>query len=221
MNSHRIIRLNYIVFALISFVINVKAYSQSEWELKKEDEGIKVFTREVEGSDIRAFKAEAIMDGKLSAFVAVLQDINSYTNWYSNVAEVKLIEINDTFHVHSSVTSAPWPVSDRYGVFSNTYSQRYDHKTVTVKVKALDGYIGEMDGKVRILEATGYWTFHPVGYEKVEVTFEMHAEPGGSIPNWVTNMFLVDGPMKDFKNLREQVKLPQYQNKKFDFLVEY
>jgi hypothetical protein len=221
MKSHHMNRINYFLFAFFSFVISVKSYSQAEWELKKEDDGIKVYTREVEGSDIRAFKAEAIMDGKLSAFVGVLQDIHAYTDWFSNVAEVQLIEINDTFHVHSSVTSAPWPVSDRYGVFSNTYSQRYDHKTVTVKVKALDGYIGEMDGKVRILDATGSWTFHPVGYNKVEVTFTMHAEPGGNIPNWVANMFLVDGPMKDFKNLREQVALPQYQNKKFEFLVEY
>lgn len=209
-----------IILIICSFYIST-CFAQFEWELKKEDKGIKVFTREVEDSNAKAIKAEAIMDGKLSSFVAVLKDVDTYPELFKNTKEAKLLEMADTFQLHYSVTAVPWPISDRYGVYSNSYSQRYDHKIVTVKVKAVEGYISEREGMVRITEANGRWTFYPVGYEKMEVTFEMHVEPGGKVPNWLANMFLIDTPLKVLKNLRERVKLPQYQNKKYEFLIEY
>ncbi len=196
-------------------------FAQTDWELKKESDGVKVYTREVEGSTLKAFKAEAVMEGKLSSFVGVLQDVESYIFLFNDMTEATVIEMTDTFHIHVTETNVPWPVNDRYGVYSNSYSQRYDHKTVTVKVKALEGYISDRKGKVRITEAKGQWTFHPLGDNNVEVTFEMHVEPGGNVPTWMINMFLVDTPMKDMKTLRERVLFPQYQNKQFDFLVEY
>ncbi len=210
------------VILIISFLFSILVgISQTEWEIKKDKDGVKVYTKEVEGSSLKAFKAIAVMKGKLSSFVAVLKDVESYSELFNDMKEAKLIEIQDTFQIHTLVSGAPWPVSDRYGVYSNTYSQRYDHKTVTVKVKALPGYISEKEDKVRIIQAEGQWIFHPVEYNRVEVTFEMHVEPGGNIPKWVINMFIVDSPFNDLKSLRERVKLPQYQNKQYDFLVEY
>jgi ribosome-associated toxin RatA of RatAB toxin-antitoxin module len=199
----------------------IPGFAQTDWELKKEDEGIKVYTRQADGSSIKAFKAEAIIEGKLSSFVAVLKDVQSYSELFTDMKEAKLIEMSDTLQIHYTVTAAPWPVNDRSGVYSNSYSQRCDHKTVTVKVKALPGYIEDEKNVVRITEAEGAWTFHPVGANMVEVTFEMHIDPGGSVPAWVINMFLVDTPMNDLKSLRKRVMLPQYQNKKYKFLVDY
>lgn len=213
--------MNKIILIIFSLFYITTNFAQTEWELKKEDEGIKVYTRLTEGSSIKAFKAIGVMEGKLSSFVAVLRDVDSYDELFSDMKDAKLIEISDTFHLHSTVSAAPWPVSDRYGVYSNSYSQRYDHKTVTVKVKAHTGYIEDRKGMIRITEAEGSWKLHPVGNNKVEVTFEMHVNPGGNIPKWVINLFMVDSPMHDLKSLRERVKLPQYQNKQYDFLVEY
>lgn len=211
-------KVTLIILSLFYITTN---FAQAEWELKKEDDGVKVYTREIEGSSLKAFKAEAVMKGKLSSFVAVLQDVESYIYLFNDMTEATLIEITDTFHIHVTETNVPWPVDDRYGVYSNSYSQRYDHKTVTVKVNALEGYTSDRKGKVRITKAKGQWTIHPVGDDNVDVTFEMHVEPGGSVPTWMINMFLVDTPLKDMKTLRERVMLPQYQNKEFDFLVEY
>lgn len=213
--------MNNLKLTFFLLFIITAGFSQSEWELKKENDGIKVYTREVEGSNLKAFKAEGIMKGKLSSFVGVLKDVESYIYLFNDMTESKIIEMTDTFHIHVTETKVPWPVDDRYGVYSNSYSQRYDHKTVTVNVNALDGYVAERKGKVRITEAKGHWTFHPLGDDNVEVTFEMHVDPGGNVPTWMINMFLVDTPMKDMKTLRERVALPQYQNKQFDFLVEY
>jgi hypothetical protein len=205
----------------LSLVSAVSLYSQGEWELKKEEDGIKVYTRDVEGSKIREYKAEAIMTGKLSNYVAVLKDVNAYTDLYKHAKEVQLIMENDTFHVHYVVTNTPWPVTDRDAVYSCTYSQHYDTKLVRVNIKMEEGYVDKNDNYVRMEKAEGFWLFYPIDANKVEVTHQMHAEPGGRIPKWIINMFLVDTPIEDIKMLQERVKLEKYANSKFEFLIEY
>lgn len=208
---------------LISFLVLLitSSFSQENWELQKEDEGIKVYTAEVEGSDLRAFKATAVMEGKLSSFVAVLKDIEAFPELFSSNNFAELIEQTDTFQLQYSRTKIPWPISDRDGVYANTFSQHYGFKTVTVTVESIDGIRPEEDGYVRMEKAKGFWMLNPVDHNAVEVTYQMHAEPGGNLPAWVINMFLVDSPLKDLKSMRERVKLPEYSNQKFDFLIEY
>ena len=90
---------------------------QENWELQKEDEGIKVYTAEVEGSEIKAFKAVAVMEGKLSNFVAVLKDVEAYQELFNSNMYSELLEQTDTMQIQYSQTKVPWPISDRDGVY--------------------------------------------------------------------------------------------------------
>lgn len=210
------------LFVFIIGVISVTViFAQGDWELKKEKDGIKVYLRDVEGSRIQEFKAEAILDGKLSSIVAVLKDVNSYTDLYKHTKEARLLNENDTFSVYYIVTNLPWPLTDRDAVYSSTYSQQYDTKLVRIDIKLETGYMEENGDYIRMEKATGLWLLHPVDVNKVEVTYQMLADPGGKIPGWVINMFLVDTPVEDIKVLQERVKLEKYANRKFDFLVDY
>ncbi|MEZ5146263.1 MAG: START domain-containing protein [Bacteroidales bacterium] len=132
-----------------------------------------------------------------------------------------ILEQNDTIQWYYSVTAVPWPLKDRDGIYCFHFKQNYQNKIVTIKVVADPDRMPENDGIVRIRKAEGTWTLEPMDINKVRVTLEMHGEPGGSIPDWIANMFVVDSPIKDFKNLRERIALDQYKNKKYDFLVEY
>jgi hypothetical protein len=159
-------------------------------------------------------------DVTVPSFIAVLKDVEAYNELFDSADHVELIEETDTFHMHYLQTKVPWPISDRDGVYSNTYSQHYGTKAVTVDIASVDGVRPEEDGYVRIKDTEGYWLFYPVSNDAVEVTYEVHADPGGNIPSWVINMFLVDTPLSDIKNLQEQARLPKYANQKFDFLVD-
>ncbi len=206
-----------LIFGII-FILNINA--QSDWELKKEKDGIKVFLRDVEGSDIQEYKAEAILEGKVASFIAVMKDVEAYPELYEHTKEVKLINENDTFHVHYIATKTPWPVKDRDAVYSSTYKQYYDTKLVRIDMKIEEGYMDSNDDYVRMEKATGFWLFFQIEPNKVEVVYQMHAEPGGSIPDWLINMFLVDTPLEDMKMLQERALMDKYANQQFDFLVE-
>jgi len=207
--------------SIVAVFLSFSTFSQGDWELRKEDEGIEVYTRDVEGSKIQEFKAEAIVDASLSEIVAVLKDVENHDKLFSNNIVNDLLEQNDTFQVQYSVTDIPWPMSDREGVFSYRYKQDYFSKDVHVYIKAEKGYVEDNKKHVRILDARGFWLLEPLDTKKVRVTFQMHANSGGNIPSWLINMFIVDSPMKDMKNLRERVKLDRYDDQKFDFLMEY
>jgi hypothetical protein len=208
------------IFIVLSLILSFSVFSQADWELKKEEDGIKVYLREVDGSKIQEYKAEAILEGKVSIFVAVLKDVNSYKELYSHAKDVKLLNENDTFHVHYIVTDTPWPVKDRDAVYSSTYSQHYGTKTVRIDMKLEEGYLEQSDDCVRMENAVGFWLLNQIEPNKVDVLYQMHAEPGGSIPTWAVNMFLVDTPIEDIKMLQKRAKLDKYTNQKFDFLVE-
>ena len=212
--------MKQLIALIIGFISIINLNAQTDWELKKEEDGIKVYLREVEGSKIQEYKAEAILKGKVSSYIAVMKDVNSYAELYEHTKEVRLINENDTFHVHYLVTDTPWPVKDRDAVYSSTYSQHYDTKLVRIDMKIETGYEDENDDYVRMEKADGYWLFDQVEPNKVEIIYQMHAEPGGSIPNWVINMFLVDTPIEDIKMLQERAQLEKYANQKFDFLIE-
>lgn len=212
--------MKYIVALIIGISTIITLNAQTEWELKKEEDGIKVYLREVDGSKIQEYKAEAILKGKVSSYIAVMKDVNAYPDLYEHAKEAKLINENDTFHVHYIATNTPWPVKDRDAVYSSTYSQHYDTKLVRIDMKIETGYVEPNDDYVRMEKATGYWLFYQIEPNKVEVVYQMHAEPGGSIPNWVINMFLVDTPLEDMKMLQERAQLEKYANQHFDFLVE-
>ena len=213
--------MKIISLIILAVFLAANAFSQEDWELKKEDDGIKVYTKYIEGSDIKAFRAEAVMEGKLSSFVAVLKDVDQYPEFYSSSDYAQLLEASDTLLMHYSQTGTPWPVKDRDGVYVNRFSQHYGTKAVTVAIESVEGIRPESDDFVRIEKATGFWKFFPVDYNKVEVIYQMEADPGGNIPAWVVNMFLVDTPFDDMKSLRERVKLEKYANQKFDFLLDY
>lgn len=54
-----------------------------------------------------------------------------------------------------------------------------------------------------MLRAEGVWTLIPLEGSGTRVTWEMHLEPGGSLPTWLINRRVVDTPLG---GLREQVK---------------
>lgn len=213
--------MNNIITAVLIIFSAGLGYAQEEWELKKDDDGIKVYTRYIEGSDIKAFRAETVVEGKLSSLVAILKDVDTYPELFNSNERADLIEESDTSVLYYSQTAVPWPLKDRDGVYLTRFSQHYGNKEVTALVESAEGIRPENEGYVRVIKANGFWKFLPVDHNKVEVIFQMQADPGGKIPGWVVNLFLVDSPFKDLQNLRERVNLERYANHKFNFLVDY
>ena len=60
---------------------NLTEQDNNSWELKKEDDGISVYTREVEGSAFKELKINFNVKTTLSAIIALFKDVPSYPDW--------------------------------------------------------------------------------------------------------------------------------------------
>lgn len=188
------------VATLVSLLFVQPSFAQSDWSLARDAEGIKVYVRNVEDSPLREFRGEAQLKATPEDVVKVLRDADAFRKWMPDVAASELLKATDTEQFHYLDNKAPWPVSNRDGVYHFTYSRAGDG-TVTVRVEAVPDYVPLRDGKVRIPQAKGLWKLVP-NAEGVGVTYQMHASPGGAIPNWLANQAAVDTPYGTLKALR-------------------
>jgi hypothetical protein len=200
------------------FLLSIKAHAQEPWKLAKDKDGIRIFTRHVEGSNFKAYRAEATMEGSISSFVAVIRDIDRYPEWISNVEYVELIDstaVEIRYYLQSDVPS--FLVRDRDLINVLSFQYHAEDSTVRIDARSEPELMPENEDFVRIKRSIGFWEFHKLGQDSVRVHFQQHTDPEGSIPSWITNMFIIDAPFSDFQNLRERVKMKEYANARSPF----
>ena len=67
-------------------------------------------------------------------------------------------------------------------------------------------YIPEKKNYIRLKEAEGFWQIKEIEENKISLIYQYYGEPGGSLPAWLVNMFIVDGPMDTLTNLKKMLE---------------
>lgn len=197
------LRLFWIGIIILLLTLSVSA--QEDWQLKKAEDGIKVYTKTESGSDYKSFKAEMQLNCRIDDIVEVLKEMNIVNNWVADSKEVKLLKTEGNSQYFYIETSLPWPFNNRDMVYRFQYIE-INSDQVKVTVTGLPEYIQPKKGIVRLEKANGYWLLTSIDSGKTAVTYEMHVEPGGLIPAWLANAFIVNVPFSTFKGLRRAVQ---------------
>ena len=193
---------------------------ESSWKLSKEKNGIKVYTRKSAETAVKEFRAvRTLKNTRLASIVALLKDISFIPKWYPDIISAKKLRSSGNKEWTSNIVlDVPWPFENRDLVLDYKLSQDPATKVVTIKMQSNPTFIEEKEDIVRIVHAEGFWQFTPKPGGEIEVVQEFVADPAGSIPAWVTNMFIVDGPVTTFTNLEEMVKKPEYADAKLEYI---
>ncbi|MCH7534986.1 MAG: hypothetical protein IH948_04465, partial [Bacteroidetes bacterium] len=92
------------------------------------------------------------------------------------------------------------------GDISSSVSKKTNYNgTIMYSFMSSPDFIKETEDFVRIRDARGKWQFIQKDGEKIEVIFQFYGDPAGSLPIWLINMFIVDGPYNTLVNLREKI----------------
>lgn len=207
-------------FLIASFLFLSHSLMGQGWELRDEDDGIKIYTRSVNNSDIKAVKVECELEATLSQLTAVLLDIPASNEWVYATKFCRTQKvISQTEFIYHSEIEVPWPISNRDFIVRIKIDQDNTTKKLTVNGENLPRYLSEKPGVVRITQTESTWTVTPKG-KKLKVEFVLHVDPGGSIPAWLINLFATQGPKETFLNLKAQVKKVEYRDASFPFIVD-
>lgn len=197
--------MNKYLFLILLFI---SLFSNSEWNLKKDKSGIKIYTRSVEGSSLEEYKAITTIDkSSLAEVLTVILDVENYGSLFPDGMNPKVLKQEGKyFDVHYIQVKAPWPVKNRDTVYEQTTVVDENGKYAIVTLKPLPDFIAEDKNFLRIREGSGYWELTEDDNKNVKVTYQFHGEPGGDIPAWLANSFVVTHPFETLKNLKDRVK---------------
>ena len=110
----------------------------SEWVTRFHEQGVTVQTREVDGSGYHAFRATTTLAASPEAVLARLRDIDSYTEWFPDTPEARLVNVEGVGGVGEDVwfnylrTDVPWPVKDRDTVYRNRLLRSEDSLRIEI-----------------------------------------------------------------------------------------
>lgn len=202
----------------LSLVIALAPFHDSDWELKKDKNGIKLYTKHEEGYAIKALRAETTFDASLETCVAVLRDIDHLDELFPDCKKVEKVKQDENSQIHYLQLKAPWPVTDRDGAFGLNYSYNAADEMVIIEAKMVPGEYPEQDGFVRLNRGAGTWKFKRLDDGRTQLDYYYLGDAGGSIPAWVANSVIEESPFKMLSNFHELVKLERYQGKSFKFI---
>lgn len=197
-------RIRVILILNIFLTITFSAHSIS-WKLEKNKDGVKVYTRSSEGTEVLEFKALATVKAPRLRVAEVIARITDYPNWFPDCAEARVLEsISSTQRKVYYRLDLPWPTSDRDAAMLLRVDVDEDKHQTTIFFSKTSG-ADVVDGVVRMPAADGFWKLTSNG-SYTDLHYQFLADPGGSLPAWVINMFIVDGPYDAIMALKKKLE---------------
>ncbi|MBW8686682.1 START domain-containing protein [Chitinophaga rhizophila] len=199
----------------MALLFSLMSYGQPTWTLKHNKDGIQIYTKTIENSDYKGIKVKCSLPATLTQFTAVIMDVNTAGEWlYATKSSTLLKQVSPTDVYYYSEVGLPWPLSNRDFICHLTASQDPRTKVVTIDGPVVPNYMPEKEGIVRVTHSSGKWVITPAG-SQINIEYTLEADPGGSLPAWMVNLFVTKGPMESFKKLKVQVNKPEYRKAQY------
>ncbi len=210
-----------LLFKLLIFsILPTISFAQNEWELKKDSDGISVWWRATEGTDIKELKIQLEVNASLNTIAAVLSDVPKYEEWVYSTEKSVVVEQNGTDLVYYNIMDFPWPMDDRDLVMLTDLKQDSLSKIITSNSTAVPEKVPYDDDMVRVEMTETQWIVTPLGNNKAKIDYTLISDPGGSIPAFLTNIAADYGPYKTMKAFRERVQRSEYKDAQVEGIEE-
>ncbi|MES2820102.1 MAG: START domain-containing protein [Pseudomonadota bacterium] len=188
-------------------LLSMATAQAEEWQLAKDEAGIRVYLKTVPGSAYKAFRGVATITADIKGLRALQDDVQGSCTWIHECREQRLIMHQGSESWTYTVFNTPWPVTPRDSVLRVTTVEEADGGLTRI-LEGVPDYLPEGKGFVRVSKVQGIWKLTPKGDAAVEVLYEVHSEPGGSVPSWLANSFVVDAPYNTLQALRTLAEKP-------------
>lgn len=197
------------------------SFPNEDWQLRKSKDGIDIYTRKVNDTSVKSFKAVTSVQTSLSSLIALVKHPEDSKKWIKNCGNAKTIEQLDFWHIvnYYQIDVNLLFFEDRDMVMELDITQDPETLAVDIVMKNVPDYIEEKDGLFRVKILRGSWKLVPRG-DSIEITYELLFDPGGNIPAWLANLRVVSDPFNTLKKLHVLSKSEPYRNFRYDEIIE-
>jgi hypothetical protein len=203
-------RASIVTVILVSLlVISFESFSQSkDCKLKKDADGILIYACKAENDKFKSLKAEfTINNTTIDELMAFLKNVDNYPKWQYNMVTAKILEKRTAeMMITRSEIDAPWPVQNRELIVQYEIIPNAARNQLHIITNAVPTYPYPLsDDLVRVPASHAEWNVVQSG-TNLKVTYIMNIDPGGSVPAWIINMAIAEGPHHTFVNLKKALE---------------
>jgi hypothetical protein len=201
----RYYKLLFIFWFFFKLLISYPIEAQS-WNFIKEKDGIKIYSRQEEGKLLKSFKGVADINAPAEKIFAMMEDINDTKWWDKSLTHIKVLlyEKNKRARYYM-VYELPWPLIDRDLCVDVTIKSDVVTGEYKITAVSVPWVIPDRSNMVRIKDYMQIWTLTPVSKDISHVELEGFIDPAGSVPDWISNMLIVDSPLNSVMGVRKQM----------------
>ena len=210
------IKISFFVLLISLYVQNLAATPKISltkgWEKVTSQGGVEVFSRDVKGSSLVAFRGVATIDAPIEKVATVLYVDKYKKQWVHRLKEGKVLRvINERERIEYNHTKTPWPLTDRDFVFKVSASVDRMKKSMSVSIHSIkDQSMPKKPSLVRgeILES--FYKLKPMGKNKTSIEVVIQADPKGMVPKFLVNLFQKKWPINTLNGIRKLAKGPNF-----------
>jgi hypothetical protein len=200
-------RMSRSILILSLLLLSFHCMAQSaDCDLKKEKDGIKVYTCKSDTSKFRSLRAEFVLENiSMEELKTFMFTVSNYLKWQYDAIEASMLKrISTDEMIYRVVIDAPWPVDNREMIVQfSTVVRDTDHANFYINTVLSD--FPKDEDLVRIPYSQARWDIVRKN-NSLHVTYNMNIDPGGSVPAFLINVAMADGPYKSFKSLKSLIE---------------
>jgi hypothetical protein len=183
------------------------ATGDSDWELIGEEDGIHTWRKDL-GERRAAFRGQTFIRATIDGALAPILDWKHHTEWMYGVKESTLLEQLSPTRVLVYVRVAGiWPVWDRDAISESELHWAADRKHLAIYGHSVQSALRKLPARVvRMPLLKGTMKMWQVEPRRVKVLYDIEADLGGRIPQWIAKMATKEIPYHTLFNLRKRVQ---------------
>jgi hypothetical protein len=191
---------------IFSIFLTGELVSQT-WNLVKEKEGIKVYTRPTPNSSLKSFKGIADVHASLQKVYALIGNVRNTDYWDKSIKEIRVLSsFEDKSFSYYLVYSITWPLHNRDLCVDVRILHDTANGSVIISAKSNPALVPLNTDNVRIQNYWQKWIIQPLDKTHVRLILEGFADPAGSIPSWLYNMVITETPLNLIEEVRKRVE---------------
>ena len=192
--------LNFIALFLSILKLNSFGFNYNEWDLRKNQDSIKVYIRNID-NNTKEYLAETTINSEIDKIFNTIIDFDNSYKWMYKLNSSKILEKTDTLMYVYFVVDMNWPLKNRDLVSDAVITKKNDE--IIIEMNSYPDRIPSNEKLIRIKESRSVWNLKRIDKGRTKVSLQSYAVVEG-IPTFIMDLFILDSPMYSMTQLRKK-----------------
>jgi len=210
LDRKKIMKIFYWVLVFLIAAIPFNCFAEeNEWELRKNKNGIKVFTKEREDTHIYMYKVITRFAANPEKIYRQVVDFRENLKYMELVDSMELlVDQRDKRYRNYMHFDMPWPVKNREMVME--MKVQFTKDGIYLESHNVAGVLRKNEETIPIKDFREKWKIEEsMNGNDSKITVTGWVNPGGAIPVWVVNLFSAQTPYRFISGIIQELKREQ------------